>query len=250
MRALAPKTVRALLSLLAATVLVTVAACRSRPAAGGSCRVPDQLVCSAGDRALVCEAAGTWQEVPCKGARGCAHRDTADECDDTLAADGDACPHNPPLDYACTADRVRALVCKDGRFALWRQCRGPDGCQVVDGRNVHCDTTLGDPGDPCAQQGTYACAVDGKAMLLCDGSTLAPASSCRGPQGCHIQRETRKVDCDDAVAQEGDPCDQPKRIACAVDHKAELVCQEGKYAKKRDCRRSDCKLEGNELFCD
>ena len=87
-------------------------------------------------------------------------------------------------------------------------------------------------------------------MLLCDGSTLALASSCRGPDGCTVRRDARKVDCDDSVAIEGDPCDQPKRIACATDHKSELVCAEGRYSKKRECRRSDCRLEGNELFCD
>ena len=184
--------------------------------------MPDQLVCGAPDRALLCETSQTegsagaiaWVEVPCKGARGCSRtsreaRD-ADECDDTVAAEGDACPHNPPLDYACTADKARALVCKDGHYALWRACRGPDACQVEGGRNVRCDTTLGEPGDPCAQQGTYACSSDAKAMLLCDGSTLAAASSCRGPDGCRIQRDTRKVECDDALADEGDPCDQPE----------------------------------------
>jgi hypothetical protein len=141
-------------------------------------------------------------------------------------------------------------VCKEGRFTLWRACRGPEGCVVEGGRNVRCDTTLGEPGDPCAQQGTYACSADGKAMLLCDGSALAPASSCRGPEGCHIQRESRKVECDDGVALEGDPCDQPKRIACAVDRKSELVCQGSKYVRKRECKRTDCRLDGSELFCD
>jgi hypothetical protein len=189
-------------------------------------------------------------DVPCKGAQGCSRKGDTDECDDTVAAEGDSCPYNPPLDYACTADKARALVCRDGRYALWRACRGPDACQIEGGRNVRCDTTLGEPGDPCAQQGTYACSSDARAMLLCDGSTLAPASSCRGPGGCHIQRDTRKVECDDALAEEGDPCDQAKRITCAVDRKAELVCQGGKYAKKRDCRRTDCRLEGSELFCD
>jgi hypothetical protein len=233
----------------AAIALCAVAACRSRPAAGEKCRVPDQLVCAAADRALVCDASA-WTEVPCKGARGCSRRGDADECDDTVASEGDRCPRNPPLDYACTADRAKALVCKEGRFGLWRACRGPEVCQIVDGRNVHCDTTLGEAGDPCAQQGTYACSSDRKAMLLCDGNALTPASSCRGPQGCSIERDNRKVDCDDAVAAEGDPCDQPKRITCAADHKSELVCAGSRYVKKRDCLRSDCRIDGSALFCD
>jgi hypothetical protein len=90
-------------------------------------------------------------------------------------------------------------------------------------------------------------------MLVCDGGKLAAASSCRGPGGCQVERDTHRVDCDDSVAAEGDPCDQEKRITCSGDHKSELVCGGGRYAKKRDCRRTDCRLEGterSELFCD
>jgi hypothetical protein len=245
-------------------LIVGLAACRSRPAAGARCRVLDQLVCEAPGKALVCEpalvgpadAGGTadlaWSSVPCKGARGCvgAPGAASAECDDTVGGEGDPCPRSPPLDYACSADRTRALVCQAGRFALWRACRGPDGCQVEGGRNVRCDTTLGLPGDPCAQSGTYSCAVDQQSMLMCDGGALSAASSCRGPAGCRIRKDERKVDCDDAIAVEGDPCDQDGRISCAADGKAELVCTDRQYRKKRDCRRSDCRLDGNELFCD
>ena len=234
---------------LAATVLGVVAACRSRPAPGAPCRTPDQLVCVAADGALVCEGAA-WVPIPCRGARGCAKSGETDDCDDTVGAEGDACPQSPPLDYACTADHARALVCKDGRYGLWRACRGPEGCTVEGGRNVRCDNTLGEPGDPCVQVGTYACSVDRLTMLVCDGSTLHPASSCRGAAGCRAERDASKVDCDDAVAQQTDPCDQEGRISCAVDRKSELFCSHGQYDKKRDCRRSDCHLDGNELFCD
>jgi len=247
---------------LAAAVVVAATACRTTPTAGEKCSVADQLFCARPDRALVCEPApgvpgprppaflGAWAELPCKGARGCEHGGPASECDDTVASEGDRCPIGPPQDYACTADRGRALACKDGRFGLWRACRGPGGCQVVDDRNVRCDTTLGEPGDPCAQKGTYSCSTDGVAMLMCDGSQLVAASSCRGPAGCRIERESSRVDCDDAAAVEGDPCDQARRLACSVDRKAELVCRASRYEKKRGCLRSDCRIEGTELFCD
>jgi len=240
-------------ALVVALPVLWLAGCREKATAGSSCRVADQLVCEGADRALVCELSSTrttWLEVPCRGPRGCARKGDVDECDDTVAATGDACPRNPPLDYACTADGAQALVCKEGRFGVWRACRGPDACKVEGGRHVKCDTTLGEPGDPCAQQGTYACSVDGKTMLTCDGSVFVAATSCRGPGACHVEPETRKVQCDDALALEGDPCDQPKRIACAADKKSELVCESGKYVRKRDCKRSDCRLEGSELFCD
>ena len=150
---------------------------------------------------------------------------------------------------------ARALVCKDGRFDVWRLCRGPQGCRIVDGRNVHCDTSLGEIDDPCERAGTYACSVDGKTMLACNGKSLVAASSCRGPKACFFEQgepgaEPHKIECDDGVASEGDPCTQPRRITCALDHKEELVCDGHTFAKKRDCRRSDCRIEGTELFCD
>jgi hypothetical protein len=255
-------------AVLLALGVLAATGCHSHPAAGEKCRIADQLVCSAHDRALVCDSIAppapsiassqvdrTWLEVPCKGARGCARTGDDDECDDTLASPGDACPRNPPLDYACTTDLSQALVCKDGRFDLWRRCRGPAGCRLLDGRNVHCDTSLGEPDDPCERAGTYACSVDGKTMLSCDGKSLAVASACRGAKGCFFEpgepgSEPHKIDCDDDVAAEGDPCTQPRRITCAVDHKQELVCDGHTFAKKRDCRRSDCRIEGTELFCD
>jgi hypothetical protein len=246
-----------------------VAACRSKPAPGAPCRALDQLVCAAPDHALVCERAGAagagaseagsavpaatggaWVSVPCRGPRACGKNGDLDDCDDSIGASGDACPLDPPLDYACTADHAQALVCKEGRYELWRACRGPEGCAVEGGRNVRCDNTLGQPGDPCAQASSYACSVDRQTMLVCDGATLHPASSCRGPGGCKAERDARRVDCDDAVAQAADPCDQEGRIACAVDGKSELFCSHGHYDKKRDCRRSDCRLDGNELFCE
>jgi hypothetical protein len=90
-------------------------------------------------------------------------------------------------------------------------------------------------------------------MLMCDGRALVVSSSCRGPDGCRFDRESHRVDCDDRLAALGDPCDKPNRIACELGLKAELVCDPGaerKYVKKRECRRTECRIEENELFCD
>ena len=133
----------------------------------------------------------TWTPVSCKGAKGCAQSGDEDECDDTLAAPGDPCPRNPPLDYACATDLKSALVCKDGRFSLWRRCRGPEGCSVVDGRNVHCDTSLGEADDPCEHMGTFACSVDGQMMLECDGKALVPPPRAAGPRPASSRRASR-----------------------------------------------------------
>jgi hypothetical protein len=298
---------------LAIVGVAALGACHARPAAGEKCPVNGQLVCAAADRALVCDS-NAWVPVPCKGPRGCgrpAGAGAIEQCDDTLGAQGERCPSGPPLDYACTGDHADALVCREGRFDLWRHCRGPRGCEVgpavggsgvrsadashdvadgagvADGRSVRCDTSAGAPGDPCERRGSYACSTDAKTMLVCTGASLVAASSCRGPDGCHVDAATSKVDCDDTVAEVGDPCDEPRRITCAADHKSELVCAAagastldagappgesdggaaqdapdgspapprapavaGRYEKKRECRRSDCSIGGSELFCD
>jgi hypothetical protein len=75
------------------------------------------------------------------------------------------------------------------------------------------------------------------------------------------------VGCDDGVALEGDPCEVRDRIACAVGGQYELVCaalrdDDGggggatddpaplRYARKRECRRTDCRVDGSKLYCD
>ena len=140
-------------------------------------------------------------------------------------------------------------VIRDGEFVLWesnsiiRYLAGR-----YNGESFY-------PGDPCERAGTFACSADGQTMLACDGRALTPASSCRGPKGCSFTpgepgAEPHNIDCDDAVAQEGDPCTQARRIACAVDRKGELACDGHEYKMKRECKRSDCRIEGTELFCD
>ena len=234
-------------------------ACQTRARAGGACHGGDHLRCAGKDRALSCEA-GAWREVTCRGPHGCGRRGEEDDCDDALAALGDPCPRSPPPDYACAVGRGAAanetvgtrdaLVCKDGQFALWRHCRGAEGCAIVGDRRVSCDTTLAEAADPCEKTGSYACTTDGGAMLQCGGETMAVVSSCRGPDGCRFDRDSHKVDCDDGLALEGDPCDWPDRIACALDRKSEMVCKANRYVRKRECRRTDCRVDGSALFCD
>jgi hypothetical protein len=244
-----------------ATWVVAVTGCPSRPKPGAACRVPNALVCASSVEADVCTS-GAWRAVPCRGPAGCspgAGASRADRCDDTIAESGDACPDVPAIDYACTGSRADALACTNGHFDLWRHCRGERGCAIDASHHLDCDTTLGAVGDPCEKQGAYACSVERDAMLQCRGSSLATVSSCRGPEACHFDREQHLVACDDGVAREGDPCDTPGRVACAASGQYELACGSDAdggsvgpltYAKKRECRRTDCRVDGTKLFCD
>lgn len=238
-----------ILLVFVASVAGLMAGCPSRPIAGAACHVPDRLVCAGGDRALLCDSA-SWRDVPCRGRRGCNQREGADECDDELALEGDPCPRNPAVDYACSVDHTAALECRSGRFSLWRRCRGEAGCRLVADHRLDCDTTLSEADDPCETQGTYSCSIDRTAMLQCNGRSFVAASSCRGPQGCRLDPDTHKVACADTVALEGDPCDEERRITCNMDGKAELICEGNRYLRKRECRHMGCRVEGSELFCD
>jgi len=163
---------------------------------------------------------------------------------------GDPCPAGPPVTYACSADRSFALVCRDSRFDVWRRCRGSGACSVLGEEHLHCDTTVGEVGDPCERQGAFACSLDRLAMLECEGRAMVVASTCRGSLGCRFNEQGHTVDCADEVALEGDACNDPNRITCSVDGKSELVCSGRAYARKRECRRTDCRIDGNALYCD
>jgi hypothetical protein len=240
------------LALLIVTATVAIGYGCHPPRSGDACNVEDQRVCTGADRSLACES-GRWVEIRCRGPSGCTkQRHGGDDCDDTIAAPGDSCGRALPADFACSSDGAHALACQDGRFDLWRDCRGEKGCSIAADRHLECDTTLGEVGDPCGNTSAYACSVDRHAMLLCDGHSLVSTSSCRGPSGCRFDRQLRKIDCDDSVAAEGDPCEEPNRVACGMDKKIELVCETSahKYVKKRECRRTECRVEDRELYCD
>ena len=238
-------------SVLAIAIVVAigpsgVVGCHGRPALGSACDHPYALVCTAPNRALICSA-NAYGALACGGPLGC--QAETGVCDTSVAAIGDVCP-TQRASFACAADRASALVCDDGRFRLWRACHGPLGCTATEDAGVQCDTSLGEVGNPCAKVDAEVCSLDGRTLLRCDGHALKPASSCRGSDGCSVHREDATVRCDDRVAVEGDPCPTPRRVACSVDGRAELVCKDGVYSMKRPCRRTTCSVNDDRLMCD
>jgi hypothetical protein len=210
--------------------------CRSKPAAGDKCTKEGRYVCADLQSALYCKS-GVFVAVPCKGAKGCSG-DKNPRCDYELAAEGDACMSASSENYACSVDNKSGLVCKDGKFVLWRACKGPQGC-VVRADRIECDNTYADPGDPCGTAGSFACSVDKKLALVCKEGKYFVDSACRGPEACRVGTQARKLECDDSVANEGDPCDTEREVTCSEDHKSELVCTNLKWTKKLDCTRKD-----------
>jgi hypothetical protein len=213
-----------------------LAQCDTKPAPGGACTIPGRYICSDVRTALYCSG-GRYEPIPCKGPKGCTGGTSAPDCDDELADVGDPCMMPANLNYACGFDHKSELVCKDGKFVLARQCKGPGACRI-NGALLDCDNTIADVNDPCTA-GSFACSTDRMTMYRCDVDKFASDNSCRGPKHCTIKARGSKqvADCDDSIAEEGDDCNKNGEVTCSSDGKSELVCQTYKYVKKQDCKR-------------
>lgn len=105
------------------------------------------------------------------------------------------------------------------------------------------------PGDKCtgSAPGLPACADPSTALVCASG--VVTALPCRGPKACAATRA--QVECDNSLANVGDNCDQLGDVACAVDKKSALECQNGKFVLAEPCKGArGCIVEGNEISCD
>ena len=245
---------RALLLAAIALLFSQTLGCTPRPAAGEKCKYLGRYTCIHASLALYCNA-GTYVPVPCRGPDGCGtpHENSHESstCDDRVALENDPCPaqvHDGDT-FACAPDGATALVCRGGKFVRWRACRGPKGCSTA-ARELACDITISEPGDPCSTAGAFACSVDAKRMLQCDGQTLKTKTTCGGHDGCRLEAGGHRVECDDSIATEGDVCDTDGALACSADKSSELVCVEMRYARKRGCKRAGgCAVKGGQVLC-
>ena len=100
--------------------------------------------------------------------------------------------------------------------------------------------------------GMGACDQPGApSALVCVNGAYAELP-CRGPQGC-FQDATKKIQCDDSVANDGDPCltQDNSSDACTVDKKEMVECTDGKFKMKRMCRGpKTCGVAGDTINCD
>ncbi len=105
------------------------------------------------------------------------------------------------------------------------------------------------PGDKCSGNGPGlpSCAQPSSA-LACTGGVVT-ALPCRGPKGCTAT--SAQVECDNSLANAGDACDEPGDVACALDGKSALECQNGKFTLAEPCKGAHgCRVEGTEIACD
>jgi hypothetical protein len=103
------------------------------------------------------------------------------------------------------------------------------------------------PGDKCDGNWSPRCADPTSAQVCM--SNVVTALPCRGPKACTVSAST--VTCDNSLALVNDACDQPNDVACALDHKSALECQNGKFVVAETCKGArGCVVAGDNISCD
>ena len=129
-------------------------------------------------------------------------------------------------------DANRELVCDDGVF-VEVPCRGKGGCVTVQ-ETTTCDISRNQAGDLCGKtdEGAAICEGD-KAMLACHSGKFERVA-CLGPRGCELA--SGKANCDQSIAQAGDPCKLENAKACSADTSRVLACKLGRMSELYECR--------------
>jgi len=221
---------------LALTTLVVFSALAGcKPKVGDKCSGAGFPTCSAPGTAMICDN-GVVMALPCRGPKACTSSTTAVQCDNSVAEVGDAC--DQPADVACALDHKSVLECQNKKFALSEPCKGARACEVT-GELISCDNDVADVGDACRTVGDYACLSTKSMVLKCVDHKFQNSNSCRGKDGCRVFElpEEKKTDfvCDDALAEEHDPCDTEGEAACSMDKTAIYVCKSQQFIKEHDC---------------
>jgi hypothetical protein len=222
-----------LVALFIAASFVMLSAC-GKPKAGAKC-VSGQSACVDAKSGLFCSSDGTFKAMTCGGPSGCQQQGAKVSCDNDVATAGDGC--DTPNDGACTADHKVLLLCKNQVFGPIDTCKGPGGCKLA-GDMINCDNDIADIGDPCSNDGNFACTSDHGMALRCQTGKYAAIQSCSGPKSCNIihpKPKTTDIDCDFTVAKENDPCFFPDNESCTSDKKTRLTCKGGKYVEPLPC---------------
>lgn len=144
-------------------------------------------------------------------------------------------------------DAQRSIVCEDGKF-VETPCRGKGGCSTSK-EATSCDISGNQPGDTCVREdeGVAVC-VGSDAMLACHGRKFETVA-CRGPRGC--ESFGGRANCDQSVAEAGEPCSTPNAKACSVDKRRVLSCLDGRLSDQYECRGdAGCSAQGGKLTCD
>ncbi|NOU31477.1 MAG: hypothetical protein HOO96_26560 [Polyangiaceae bacterium] len=222
--------------LVVGSMVMLGVACKAK--VGGSCK-PGKDTCSDGKTALHCGKDNKYVEVKCAGPLGCLKLGSHMSCDDSVGDVDQPCMGESEEEYACSANKKKAVVCKDGKYSLHLECRGPKGCSMI-GKMLNCDNTIAEKGDPCTKPGNYSCSVDAKNMFICKDGKWDVWRYCRGRDACQVKLS--EVSCDVSISEMNDPCGVPGSLACSTDGKLQLICRGGKFVQDRECKKQGCNI--------
>jgi hypothetical protein len=185
------------------------------------------------DGARACSTDGS-KELRCRGGQfdiewSCRGSCALDEshnpkCTPTGLA-GDACR---PDSIVCDVAQKTQLDCVDGKLAPTRTCHGALGCVTDPGGGVRCDRTRALEGEECKTDGTGACDMGQKNVLVCQGGHYKTQLQCLGPIGCELPGNY-SVRCDKSIVLENEACTEESAISCTPDGK-QVKCTSGKFA--------------------
>jgi hypothetical protein len=218
------------------------------PRAGTACKIDTQEICLGANEALACHR-GVWEAERCSA---CAldPKTSRDVCEQTVAESGEIC--NLTGDFVCTSSAKAMMKCAESfRWTEVQGCHGERGC-VVDRKKLTCDNSVASAGDACMEEDDYACSADAKVALVCHKRVFGVASGCAGKKGCRVVRDEAeaRVECDDSVANLGDPCEKDGHYACAMDEKSILRCKDKKFIQDDHCKKKErCQIRAGQVGC-
>ena len=160
---------------------VSLVACKSSPEPGTACESENSAVCKDDKTIMNCKG-GKWEQLSCKGPKGCGEVGTLVQCDMSLGVEGEPCGSEE--NHTCSEDKKHQLKCVDAKWKTVALCRGPEGCEAS-GVFAKCDTSVAEIGDLCSKEDDAACAADGKAILQCKSNKFAEAQKCPDSTRCN-----------------------------------------------------------------
>ncbi len=139
-------------------------------------------VCSVDKKSELTCVGGKTKVEACQGRGGCepGASTVPSLCNKPLRAGEDCTGEGEDV---CDDAGKSWLSCTHRKWVTTSACRGKSGCKFLASLgSIACDTSVGEPGDPCA--GGATCTADRKSLLTCTDHKLAKSRDCPGPKGC------------------------------------------------------------------
>ncbi len=190
---------------------------------GDGCGREGSRACSDdGTKELRCRDSQFAVEWSCRG--GCTLDENSNPKCTPTGEIGDVCR---PESIVCDGAQKTQLDCVDGKLAAEKTCHGALGCKTEPGGGVRCDRTQALENEACREDGTGACDVTRKNVLVCQGGHFKTQLHCLGPLGCELPGNY-SVRCDKSIVEENEPCTEDSSISCTPEGK-QVKCGDGKF---------------------